>query len=47
MFVFNLPKGGIIEGCLKNGCVYHKMKIIDAEQLVARSFENSTLESYL
>ena len=47
MFVFNLPNGGIIEGCLKNGCVYHKMKIIDAEQLIARTFENNTLESYL
>ena len=47
MFVFNLPNGGIIEGCLKNGCVYHKMKIVDAEQLIARTFENNTMESYL
>ena len=47
MFVFHLPKGGIVEGCLKNGCLFHKMKIVDAEQQLARSFENSTLESYL
>ena len=47
MFVLELPNGGIVEGCLKKGCVYHKLKIVDAEQLIARSFENSTLESYL
>ena len=47
MFIFHLPMGGIVEGCLKKGCVYHKMKIVDAEQQVARLFENSTLESYL
>lgn len=47
MFIIELPKGGIVEGCLKKGCVYHKMKIVDAEQQIARSFENSTLESYL
>ena len=47
LFLFHLPRGGIIEGCLKKGCLYHKMKIVDAEQQVARLFENDTLESYL
>jgi len=47
MFVFHLPKGGIIEGCLKKGCFYHRLKIVDAEQQVARLFINDTLESYL
>lgn len=47
MYVFHLPKGGVIEGCLKKGCYFHKMKIVDAEQQVARLFENDTLESYL
>ncbi len=47
MFVLELPKGGIVEGCLKKGCIFHKMKIVDAEQQIARSFENNTLESYL
>ena len=47
MFVFHLPKGGVVEGCLRKGCVYHKMKIVDAESLLGRMFENSTLESYL
>jgi len=47
LYIFNLPKGGIIEGCLKNGCMYHKMKIIDSEQQIGRLFENDTLESFL
>ena len=47
MFIFQLPKGGIVEGCLKKGCHYHKMKIVDAEQQISRLFENDTLESYL
>jgi len=47
MFVFNLPHGGIAEGCLRKGCLFHKMKIVDAEQQLARSFENKSLESYL
>ena len=47
MFIFNLPKGGIVEGCTKNGCLFHKMKIVDAEKQLSRMFENSTMESYL
>jgi hypothetical protein len=47
MFVAYLPKGGIIEGCLKKGCYFHKMKIVDAEKQVARLFEDDTLKSYL
>ena len=47
LYVFHLPKGGIIEGCLKKGCLYHKMTLVDTEQQVARLFKNDTLESYL
>jgi hypothetical protein len=47
MFIFQLPKGGIVEGCLKKGCFFHKLKIVDAEKQISRSFENSTLESFL
>ena len=47
MFVLHLPNGGIAEGCLKKGCMFHKMKIVDAEKQIARTFENNTLESYL
>ncbi len=47
MFIFTLPGGGIVEGCMRKGCLFHKMKIVDAEKQFARLFENSTLESYL
>lgn len=47
LFVLNLPKQSVVEGCLKKGCMYHKMKIVYAEQHLKRLFENSTLESYL
>jgi hypothetical protein len=47
MFIFSLPRGGIVEGCTKKGCLFHKMKIVDAEQQISRLFENSTMESFL
>ena len=47
MFVFHLPKESIIEGCLKKGCMFHKLKIVDGEHQMMRLFENSTLESFL
>ncbi len=43
MFVFHLPNNGIIEGCLKVGCTSHKLKIVDAEEQVARLFEERML----
>jgi hypothetical protein len=47
MFIFNLPGGGIVEGCTRKGCLFHKIKIVDAEKQFDRMFENNTLESYL
>ncbi len=47
MFIFQLPRGGIVEGCSKKGCLFHKLKIVDAEKQVSRLFENSTMESFL
>ncbi len=47
LFVLHLPKHSIIEGCLKKGCIYHKLKIVNAEKQLGRLFENDTLESYL
>lgn len=47
MFVFHLPKGSIVEGCLRKGCIFHKLKIIDAEQQLSRLFQNDTLEAFL
>lgn len=47
MFIFHLPNGGLVEGCLKKGCMFHKMKIVDAEQQVSRLFTDQSLDSYL
>ena len=47
MFEVDIPNGGIIEGCLKVGCVFHKMKIVDGAQRIGRLFENDTMASYL
>jgi hypothetical protein len=43
MFVFHLPNNGIVEGCLKKGCMFHKLKIVDGEEQVARLFEERML----
>ncbi|MDA3859730.1 MAG: hypothetical protein PF445_00750 [Melioribacteraceae bacterium] len=43
MFLFHLPSQGIVEGCLKKGCMFHKLKIVDAEEQVARLFEERML----
>lgn len=47
MFALYLPHGGIIEACLRNGCLEHSLKLVDSEQLLSRLFEDQTLESYL
>lgn len=50
LFVFQLPKGSIAEGCLKKGCHFHKIRIVDSEEQMSRHFEDtstSTLESFL
>jgi len=47
LFVFHLPNHSIVEGCLKKGCTFHKIKIVDADSQIGRMFENDTLESYL
>lgn len=43
MFVFHLPNQSIVEGCLKKGCMFHKLKIVDADQQLTRLFENRML----
>ncbi|MCR4438556.1 MAG: hypothetical protein QHJ34_05550 [bacterium] len=46
-FVLHLPRGGVIEGCLRKGCFEHSLKIVDAEQLLKRLFDEHTLDAYL
>lgn len=43
MFVFHLPNKSIVEGCLKKGCMFHKLKIVDADQQLTRLFEERML----
>ncbi len=40
-------KSGIVEGCLRRGCVYHKMRIVDTDALMERLFNEKQLDSYL
>ncbi len=47
MFVMHLPQGGIVEGCLRNGCQFHNLKLVSGEQLVQRLYESHTLDAYL
>lgn len=32
VFTLFLPKGGILQGCLRNGCHQHKMKLVDVDE---------------
>ena len=32
LFQFYLPKGGVLEGCLKVGCHQHKLKLVDVDE---------------
>jgi len=47
MFLLNLPRGGILEGCLRKGCVGHRLKIVDVEEQFLRLFNDGILDSYL
>ncbi len=47
MFALHLPHGGIIEGCLRNGCQFHNLKLVDGEELVKRLYDDHTLDAYL
>jgi hypothetical protein len=47
MFALQLPYGGIVEGCLRNGCQFHNLKLVSGEELVKRLYEEHTLDAYL
>jgi hypothetical protein len=40
-------KSGIVEGCLRRGCLYHKMTIVDSDALMTRLFDENQLDNYL
>jgi hypothetical protein len=47
MFELHLPRGGILEGCLKVGCVGHRLKIVDLDEQFLRMFNEGIQDSYL
>jgi hypothetical protein len=47
MFSLHLPHGGIIEGCLRNGCQFHTLKLVSGDELVKRLYESHSLDAYL
>lgn len=47
MFAMHLPQGGIVEGCLRNGCQFHNLKLVSGDELVRRLYESHTLDAYL
>ncbi|HNW60293.1 MAG TPA: hypothetical protein PKI62_11500 [bacterium] len=47
MFAMQLPKGGIVEGCLRNGCQFHNLKLVSSDELVQRLYESHSLDAYL
>jgi hypothetical protein len=47
MFAMQLPKGGIVEGCLRNGCQFHNLKLVSSDELVKRLYESHSLDAYL
>ena len=47
MFAFMLPNSGIIEGCLRNGCTFHHLKLVAADELMDRLNQQHILDAYL
>ena len=46
MFALQLPSG-IVEGCLRRGCLYHKMTIVDSDALMEDLFRQHHLDTWL
>ncbi|MBD3386315.1 hypothetical protein GF407_15500 [candidate division KSB1 bacterium] len=47
MFAFMLPNHGIIEGCSRQGCRFHHLKIVTSDELMDRLNDEHILDSYL
>lgn len=47
LFVLQLPGGGIVEGCSRNGCNQHNMRIVTGEQQMNRLFNEIGMDSFL
>lgn len=47
VFQLHLPRGGLLEGCLRKGCVGHRLRIVDLDEQFLRLFNDGILDSYL
>jgi len=47
MFGVYLPRGGRVEACLRNGCQFHNLKMVDGKELLEKLDEYHTLDSFL
>ncbi len=47
MFMIHLPKGGFVEGCLRKGCIHHRLRLVTTEQMMQRLFDPVGMDIYL
>lgn len=47
MFALYLPNGGILEGCTKNGCHKHKLRLVDVDEQIGQLHGDDHLQLLL
>ncbi len=47
MFEIHLKHGGMVSGCLRNGCHYHNLKLADGEAFVDKLAQEDDLDVFL
>ncbi len=47
MFALSLPRGGFVEACQRNGCFFHKLRIVTGEDMMQRLFDDIGMDSFL
>jgi len=47
VFSLQLPKGGSVEACRRNGCPGHRLEIITGEQAMQRAFDELGMDAFL
>jgi hypothetical protein len=46
-FVVHLPRGSLVQGCLRKGCFAHKLVLADIGDQIASEFSEHGLDAYL
>jgi hypothetical protein len=47
MFMLHLPKEGFVEGCQRNGCRNHRLRMVSSGELLQRAFDELGEDSFL